>query len=137
MPTPCFAVRYRCDGCDAAYALDQPLNTCPACDGLLEVEYDLGRIRSTLDRGTIRAIRDQSIWRWRAFLPLPPEACPISLGEGGTPLVRSIVAGPRLGLQRLFFKNDTLMPTGSFKDRGFSLSVSFAQHLGLRAGLTY
>lgn len=118
------------------YGLHDPLNTCPACGGLLEVQYDLARLRSTVDRDALGS-KLRSIWRWRQMLPLPPEACAFSLGEGGTPLVPSVYAGPRLGLRRLFFKNDTLMPTGSFKDRGFSLAVSFAHHLGLGEGLTY
>jgi len=136
LPFGDFATGYRCDGCRATYDLTDPVNTCRLCGGLLEVQYDLARLGATLDRDALRT-EDRSIWRWRALLPLPGEACAFSLGEGGTPLVPSVYAGPRLGLRRLFFKNDTLMPTGSFKDRGFSLAVSFAHHLGLREGLTY
>jgi len=103
---------------------------------LLEITYNMARM-ATLHRPESSSNVDRSIWRWRALLPLPPWAVAYSLGEGGTPLVPSIAAGPSLGLRRLFFKNDTLMPTGSFKDRGFSLAVSFAKQLGLREGLTY
>jgi threonine synthase len=115
--------------------LEQPLNTCSACRGLLEITYDHGRMRRLLTPPP--AGRDMSIWRWRELLPLPLSAEVVTLGEGGTPLVPSVAAGPALGLRRLFFKNDTLMPTGSFKDRGFSLAVSFARQLGLHEGLTY
>lgn len=131
-----FATSYKCDRCSAEYDLTRPLNTCAKCGGLLEVQYDLAGMRTHLDRRRFHA-DDHSLWRWRAFLPLPPDASVVSLGEGGTPLVPSLYAGPRLGLRHLYFKNDTVMPTGSFKDRGFSVAVSFARHLGLHEGVTY
>ncbi len=112
------------------------LNTCPACGGLLEVQYDLDAMKAELKPELFDG-REGSMWRWHEFYPLRSGDHVISLGEGGTPLVRSIHAGPLLGLSQLYFKNDTLMPTGSFKDRGFSLAVSFAKELGITEGLTY
>jgi threonine synthase len=130
-----FAEGYRCDRCRADFDLRAPLNTCPRCDALLEIQYATARMSSCIQRGAVSA--ERGMWRWRQFLPLPAAAEAVSLGEGDTPLVPSIFAGPQLGLRRLYFKNDTLMPTGSFKDRGFSLAVSFARSLGVAEGLTY
>ena len=42
---------------------------------------------------------------------------PFSLGEGNTPLVLSRRIGPAAGLSRLYFKLESLNPTGSYKDR--------------------
>ncbi|MGI8689526.1 MAG: threonine synthase [Thermomicrobiales bacterium] len=131
-----FATHYQCDRCARTFPLTEPLNTCPACGGLLEVQYDLARLGVAVTPQTF-ANRERTIWRWREFLPLSDPAQTVSLGEGGTPLVPSRYAGPRLGLSRLSFKNDALMPTGSFKDRGFSLAISFARSLGITRGLTY
>jgi threonine synthase len=77
------------------------------------------------------------MWRWHEFYPLHDSSHIVTLGEGGTPLIKSVYAGPKLGLTQLYFKNDALMPTGSFKDRGFSLAVSFAKEVGVKRGLTY
>ena len=59
------------------------------------------------------------------------------MGEGGTPLLKSVFASRQLGLENLYFKNDAMMPTGSFKDRGFSLAISFAKEIGVQRGITY
>ena len=61
----------------------------------------------------------------------------VTLGEGGTPLVRSQHLGKKIGVPHLYFKNDAMMPTGSFKDRGFSLAVSYARDLKVKRGFTY
>ncbi|GAA3410561.1 threonine synthase [Paenibacillus hodogayensis] len=131
-----YVTHYVCDGCAAAYELSRPLNTCPACGGLLEAKYDLPAMKRDLHPGMFEG-RTTSMWRWHEFYPLREEAHIVSMGEGGTPLLPSVYAGKQLGLSRLYFKNDALMPTGSFKDRGFSLAVSFAKELGVSQGLTY
>ncbi len=66
-----------------------------------------------------------SIWRWQEhWTPPLPEARRLSLGEGGTPLVRSRRIGPEAGLANLFFKMETANPSGSYKDRFAALAVA-------------
>jgi threonine synthase len=131
-----YATAFLCDRCTSEFSLSEPLNTCPHCGGLLEVQYDVSRMKRDLSP-QMYSTRETSVWRWHEFYPLKESANVISLGEGGTPLIPSVYAGPKLGLSNLYFKNDTLMPTGSFKDRGFSLAISFAKELGVHQGLTY
>lgn len=130
------AIEYTCDRCGDRSGLDQPQNLCRNCSGLLEITYDLRRVPADLRERAARA-RAAGMWRWRDLLPVGPATEPVSLGEGDTPLIEARELGERLGLRRLWLKNDTLMPTGSFKDRGFSLAVTFAAQLGLRRVFTY
>jgi threonine synthase len=58
-----------------------------------------------------------SIWRWPDLATDLPAAAQLTLGEGETPLVSSRRIGPSVGLSRLFFKLETVNPTGSYKDR--------------------
>ncbi len=72
------------------------------------------------------------IERYRAHLRLPPNALPITLHEGDTPLLPA----PRLGAEldcQLFLKFDGLNPTGSFKDRGMTMAMTVAAAQGARA----
>lgn len=65
------------------------------------------------------------IWKWADRLGnAPAEAFRITLGEGGTPLVRSRRIGPESGLTNLYFKLESANPTGSYKDRFASAAVS-------------
>lgn len=127
------ATHLRCDDCDQTRELGELVTVCPNCGGLLETEYDLSRVVDLADH----AARERGMWRWRQLLPLPPTATELTLGEGDSPLVSLPRSARRAGIAALAVKNDGLMPTGSFKDRGFALAVSFAHHLGERAGFTY
>ena len=71
--------------------------------------------------------------RYRDLLARPGEVFPISLGEGGTPLVHARRLGADLGLDALYLKFEGTNPTGSFKDRGMVLAVNRAVSAGARA----
>lgn len=130
------AIHLRCDDCSAQIPLSGPTTLCPTCGGLLEVCYDLGRAPGDLfDRAAQR--RDQGMWRWRDLLPLAADSEVVTLGEGDTPLLPARGLGLAIGVPGLLIKNDSLMPTGSFKDRGFAVAVSMARQWGLRSGFTY
>ncbi len=66
-----------------------------------------------------------SLWRFRDRFTAPDDEHVLSLGEGDTPLVPSARIGPSLGLERLYFKLDSLLPTGSYKDRWACAAVSW------------
>jgi threonine synthase len=96
------------------------------------VRYDLAAIRGAVEREAI-ADRPRGMWRWRELLPLPTPAEPVTLGEGDTPLLPAPRLGAELGLSRLWIKDESGNPTGSFKARGLSAAVTMAHHLGARA----
>lgn len=127
------ATHYVCDDCGRTYAMADLITLCRACSGLLEVQYDLSQVHDLV----ARAAEGRGMWRWRSLLPLPQSAEVVSLGEGDSPFAPMEVLAERIGIRKLYVKNDGLMPTGSFKDRGFSLAVSFARHHGQRRGFTY
>jgi threonine synthase len=72
---------------------------------------------------------DNSLWRYRAALPVPV-AAPISMGEGRTPLLARTLHGATVLL-----KCEYQMPTGSFKDRGASVMLSLLRQQGIGAVL--
>jgi threonine synthase len=96
----------------------------------LWVRYDLAKIGKAVNPDLI-AKRPPSLWRYRELLPLPSEAEPVTLGEGMTPLLPCPRLGKELGLANLLIKDESQLPTGSFKSRGMAVAVSMAKHLGL------
>jgi threonine synthase len=97
----------------------------------LWVRYDLERVRAAVQPETL-ASRPATLWRYRELLPLPAGAEPVSLGEGMTPILSCPRLGKQFGLADLVIKDESQLPTGSFKSRGMTLAVSMAQHLGIR-----
>ena len=73
--------------------------------------------------------------RWAGILPLTPQTPRITLGEGDTPLVRSVAIERELGVDELWFKLESSNPTGSFKDRGMVVAVAKAMERGAKAVL--
>ena len=71
--------------------------------------------------------------RYRDLLARDDEPFSLTLGEGGTPLLRARRLGAEVGLAQLYLKFEGTNPTGSFKDRGMVLAVNRAIGAGARA----
>ena len=97
------------------------LYACPVCGSSLLVAY-AGTYEPSNDTA------DEAMWRHRRFLPLPTDAEPVTLGEGDTPLLQARRLDPSRGL---LLKNETVNPTGSFKDRPVAVAATVARELGL------
>ena len=106
------------------------LHVCEYCFGPLEVSYDYERVAEVMTPERI-ASGPQTIWRYADLLPADA-AAPVDLGAGFTPLVRADRLASELGLGELWVKNDTLNPTGSFKDRVVSVALTKARELGFK-----
>lgn len=118
----------KCKECGEEYEL-KAIHVCELCFGPLEVTYDYSALSRMVTRETIQA-GPHSIWRYRPFLPVATDN-PIDVGTGMTPLVRSNRLARRLGLKKLYIKNDAVnMPTLSFKDRVVSVALTRARELG-------
>lgn len=101
---------------------------CPSCGLPLLAQYDLTRAREWR-RESLRD-REPNMWRYRELMPLLDGEQPVTLGEGFTPLAHARRLGARLGLDRLFIKDESLNPTNSFKARGQSAAITRAKALG-------
>ena len=116
--------RLVCSGCLAQRPGNNLASTCAACGQPYLVEYEGPSPR-----------RDQlhqrwDMWRYAPLLPLVPDEAPVTLGEGGTPLLEAPVAARLAGVRRLWIKEEGLNPTGSFKARGMSAAVTRARGFG-------
>jgi threonine synthase len=121
-----FLMHLECTACGLQHPWSQLQNLCLSCQKPLLAIVDLAAAGRTLKRETV-ATRDKTLWRYREVLPLPGDVEPVSLGEGGTPLLRAERFGEDIDL---WIKDESLNPTQSFKARGMSVAVSMAKHLG-------
>jgi threonine synthase len=101
-------------------------NLCSVCGSPLLARYDLSVAKRTLKLDALRA-RAGTMWRYAEVLPGLP---PVTLGEGMTPLIHAKRLGDRIGLERLYIKDEGANPTASFKARGLSAAVTMAKGLG-------
>lgn len=96
------------------------------------MDYDYESIRNHVSAETLDA-RSPGVWKYRELLPLSKSLNVISLGEGGTYLHKAQRIADKIGLKRLWIKDETTNPTGSFIDRGVTVEVSKARELGFRS----
>jgi threonine synthase len=121
-----FVTHLECSACGLHHPRSCLQNVCLSCRKPLFAIVDLAAASRTLKRETM-ATREKSLWRYREVLPLPGDVEPVSLGEGGTPLLRAQKFGDDIDL---WIKDESINPTQSFKARGMSVAVSMAKHLG-------
>ncbi len=122
--------RIQCAQCGYQEHFYRALERCPKCGGdWLDVLYDYGRVAQIWQEELPR--RPNTMWRYRELLPLRDDANRISLGEGGTPLLRATNLSLMLGCPHLYIKDERQGPTGSFKDRQASLAISVMKELGV------
>lgn len=123
-----FLKHLECTSCGLQHEWVGLQNLCTACGKPLFAIVDLAAAGRALKREKLSG-REKSLWRYRELLPLPTNAEPISLGEGGTPLLRVKKFAEDVDL---WIKDESQNPTQSFKARGTSVAVSMAKYLGAK-----
>jgi threonine synthase len=126
-----FVTHIECTVCGSRHEPGQLLTVCVACGQMLAVRYDLGRVAAAVTRETL-ATRPPGMFRFRELVPLEDDEEPVTLGEGGTPLLSLPRLAAHLGLRHLWAKDEGQNPTGSFKARGLGMAVTKARTLGVK-----
>ena len=124
-----YLTHLECTACGQRHDADVLQNLCRDCGKVLYARYDLSAAAKAVSPADI-ASRQQTMWRYREVLPVRDDAFEVSLGEGGTPLLRAERLGAALGCTDLYIKEEGVNPTGSFKARGMAAAVSRAKELG-------
>ena len=124
-----FLTHLECTNCGTRHEWETLQNLCTKCQKPLFPIYDLAAVGRALKKEDLAA-REKSLWRFREVLPLPKAVEPVTLGEGGTPLLRADRFGKAAGVSNLWVKDEAQNPTQSFKARGMTTAVSMAKHLG-------
>jgi threonine synthase len=124
-------VYVECRACGLRQLLRRPITACERCgDEGLEAAYDLDALRGGRLEAAL-AGRPFDMWRYWELLPVRQPASIVTLGEGGTPLIRADNLALMLSRPYLFVKDERQGPTGSFKDRQASLAISALKEAGI------
>ncbi|MCL2856416.1 MAG: pyridoxal-phosphate dependent enzyme [Oscillospiraceae bacterium] len=112
-------MEFLCAHCNSKYPFDLPRWRCD-CGGYLKLEQDVFFTQDDINPSL------PGSWRYEKAYPLPYSEISVSFGEGMTPLVPVKFGGTSLRV-----KVDSLMPTGSFKDRGTVMAVNYLKNRGV------
>lgn len=119
-----------CSRCNETYPHTIPQNVCNSCGKPLLARYALEQLSGKWTRDTLLS-RPASLWRYSELLPISNPTDIVTLGETMTPLIHTKTLGARFGLPEVWVKDESRLPTGSFKARGLAMAVSKAKSLGL------
>ncbi len=129
----------KCAKCGHSVAYETPLSplrgelrgVCEKCGhDWLDADYDLEGTAAVWD-SDLASRPFNTMWRYWELLPLKERDNIVSMGEGGTPLLRAANLGLMLGHRHLYFKDERQGPTSSFKDRQASLAISAMKEAGM------
>jgi threonine synthase len=126
-----FVSHVECTICGATHDPKRVLTVCEKCGQMLAVRYDLERVAKSVTKDALLS-RPPGMYRFRELTPLDDGEEPVTLGEGGTPLLRLPQLAAHLGLRHLWGKDEGQNPTGSFKARGLGMAITRARTLGAR-----
>jgi threonine synthase len=126
-----FVTHIECTVCGRSHEAGRVLTVCAGCGQMLAVRYDLARAAAAVKKDDLGR-RPPGMYRFRELLPLAPDEEPVTLGEGGTPLLPLPRLAAHLGLRRLWAKDEGQNPTGTFKARGLGMAITKARTLGVR-----
>jgi threonine synthase len=126
-----FLTHVECTVCTHRHDPKRLLTVCERCGQMLAARYDLTRIAAHLTKDALRE-RPPGMYRFRELTPLDDGEEPVTLGEGGTPLLALPRLAAHLGLRHLLAKDEGQNPTGTFKARGLGMALTRARTLGAR-----
>ena len=127
-----YLTHLECTACGLLHDSRELQTICTACSKVLYPRYDLAAVRTEIFTEDLR-YREQTMWRYFEVLPVLDPLNVATLGEGGTPLLRTHQLADTLGCTDLYIKDESQNPTGSFKARGMAAAISKAKELGARS----
>src|SRR2546421_11174877 len=126
-----FVSHVECTVCGHRHDAKRVLSVCERCGQMLAVRYELERVKVSVTKDALRA-RPAGMYRFRELTPLDDGEEPVTLGEGGTPMLALPRLAAHFGLRHLWGKDEGQNPTGSFKARGLGMAITKARSLGAR-----
>ena len=126
-----FVTHLECANCGQRYDAALVHNLCTACQRPLWVRYDLDALKKQFTKKTLFG-RPPTLWRYLEMLPIKDPKNIVSLTETISPILETKRLGAEFGVANLFVKDESRLPTGSFKARGMTMAISKANEFGIQ-----
>jgi threonine synthase len=126
-----FVTHLECANCGQRYDAAQIHNLCTSCQRPLWVRYDLDALKAQFNKKALFG-RPPTLWRYLEMLPIQDPANIVSLTETITPILQANRLAAEFGVQTLLVKDESRLPTGSFKSRGMAMAISKAKEFGIK-----
>jgi len=126
-----FVSHLECADCGTEYSAREIHGLCTRCHRPLWVRYDLDKVKEEFPEKALFG-RPPTIWRYLELLPIDNPANIVSLTETITPILPVNRLGTEFGLENLLIKDESRLPTGSFKARGMAMAVTMAKEFGIQ-----
>ena len=126
-----FVTHLECAHCGQRYDAALVHNLCTACQRPLWVRYDLEALRDRFPKKELFG-RPPTLWRYLEMLPISDPSKIVSLTETVTPILETRRLAAEFGVSHLYVKDESRLPTGSFKARGMAMAISKAHEFGIR-----
>lgn len=120
----------KCIRCGREWEASPDITTCPACGGMLDIQYDYAAIAKEVSHETMAHRTEQSMWRYMEYLPVLGKGQRPKLRVGWSPFYQADRLAEVLGLKTLYIKDDGVNPTASLKDRASAMAVVKAEEAG-------
>ncbi|MBI4664668.1 MAG: threonine synthase [Verrucomicrobia bacterium] len=125
-----FVTHLECANCQRRYDAARVHNLCTACQRPLWVRYDLKALKKEFPQKALFG-RPPTIWRYLEMLPMADPKNIVSLTETITPILETKRLAGEFGVKHLYVKDESRLPTGSFKSRGMAMAISKAKEFGI------
>lgn len=126
-----FVTHLECANCGQKYDAAQVHNLCTACNRPLWVKYDLEAVKRNFPKSKLSG-RSSSLWRYMELLPIKDQSKIVSLAETISPILETKRLAAEFGMSNLYVKDESRLPTGSFKSRGMTMAISKANEFGIK-----
>ena len=124
-------IHAKCVRCGKTYPATPDLTNC-SCGGILDIVYNYAYIRHTFTKETLANRDNRSMWRYRELLPIEEDTPDTPLRVGWSPLYEAPRLAEKIGIAKLWIKDDGQNPTASLKDRASAMAVAKAMEAGAK-----
>jgi len=107
------------------------ITVCPKCGGIMDIKYDYEYIKTQITKEKMADRKDNTMWRYREFLPVEGESRIPKLRVGWTPFYETKRLAEVINVRKLYVKDDGVNPTASLKDRASAMAVVKAEEAGM------